>query len=103
MLSSWLFRNRPQHIVDRYEFQRILHTSLRRDKLRSLTDFRPISVAPILCTVVEKSFVQKWLKRALLVEALNDQYAISEREARTAHLTNALIVTSPIALSKMIT
>jgi hypothetical protein len=96
------FRNRLQHLVDRYGFRRILHTSLRRDKLRSLTDFRPISVTPIFCRVAEKSFVQKWLKHALHVEALNDQYAISKREARTAHLSNALIM-SLTAVSKVIT
>jgi hypothetical protein len=100
--SSRPFRYGPQRIVDRYEFRRILHTSVRREKLRSLTDLRPISVTPILCRVLDKSFVQKWLKRALFVEALNDQYAISKREALTAHLTNAVII-SLTALSKMIT
>jgi hypothetical protein len=49
-----------------------------------------------------ESFVQKWLKRALPVEAFNGQNAISKREAQIAHLTNAFIV-SLLALSKMIT
>jgi hypothetical protein len=91
--------------VDRYGFRRILHTSLGREKLRSLADFRPISVTPILSRVVEESFVQKWLKCALPdVEALNDQYATNgKHELRcSAHLTNALIV-SLEALSKMFT
>jgi hypothetical protein len=65
------------------------------------SDFRPISLTPILCRVAEKSFVQKWLKPALPVEALNDQFAISKPETRTAHLTNALIM-SLFALSKII-
>jgi hypothetical protein len=37
-----------------------------------------------------QSFVQKCF--ALPVEAFNNQYAISKLEARTAHLTNALIM-----------
>jgi hypothetical protein len=57
-------------------YYRLLHTSLRRDKLRRLTDIRPISVAPILCSVVEKMFVQKSLSVHYLlkplIEALND-------------------------------
>jgi hypothetical protein len=81
-------------------FRRIIHTSQHRNKLRSPTAFRPISVTPILYKVVEKSFVQKWLKPTLLVEALNDQYTISKRDARTAHLTNALIM-SLLVFSKM--
>jgi hypothetical protein len=41
----------------------------------NLTDFRPISVTPILSRLTEKLLVQKWLKPALPIEALRDQYA----------------------------
>lgn len=44
----------------------------------SLTDFRPISVTPILSRVAEKLFVQKWIKPVLPVEALSDQYAYKQ-------------------------
>jgi hypothetical protein len=77
--------------------------SLQCNKLYSLTDFHPKSVTPILCRVAEKSLVQKWLKRALPVEALNDQYAVSKREAQTEHLSNALIMSLIEAFRKMIT
>jgi hypothetical protein len=60
-----------------------------------------MSVTPIHNRVAEKSFVQKWLKSALPVEALDDQYSVSKREAHTVHWTNSLIM-SLRALSKMI-
>jgi hypothetical protein len=44
----------------------------------SLTDFRPISVTPILSRVAEKLFVHKWIKPALPAEALRDQFAYQQ-------------------------
>jgi hypothetical protein len=44
----------------------------------SLTDFRPISVTPILSRVAEKLLVQKWIKPALPAEALRDQFAYKQ-------------------------
>jgi hypothetical protein len=44
----------------------------------NLTNFRPISVTPILSRLTEKLLVQKWLKPALPIEALRDQYAYKQ-------------------------
>jgi hypothetical protein len=44
----------------------------------NLTDFRPISVTPILSRLTEKLLVQKWLKPALPIEAHRDQYAYKQ-------------------------
>jgi hypothetical protein len=44
----------------------------------TLTDFRPISVTPILSRVAEKLLVQKWIKPALPVSALSDQFAYKQ-------------------------
>jgi hypothetical protein len=66
---------------DRWVSTRTSYVSTTRKITQS--DFHPISVTPILNRVAEQSFVQKWLKPALHVEALNDQYAISKREALT--------------------
>ena len=40
-----------------------------------LSDYRPISVTPILSRLAEKIFVQQWLRPALPMELLKDQYA----------------------------
>ena len=40
-----------------------------------LSDYRPISVTPILSRLAEKIFVQQWLRPALPMKLLEDQYA----------------------------
>ena len=40
-----------------------------------LSDYRPISVTPILSRLAEKIFVQQWLRPALPMELLKHQYA----------------------------
>jgi len=40
-----------------------------------LSDYKPISVTPILSRLAEKIFVQQWLRPALPMELLKDQYA----------------------------
>jgi len=39
-----------------------------------LADYRPISVAPILSRVVEKLFVQQWLRPAIPTDMLADKF-----------------------------
>ena len=41
-----------------------------------LSDYRPVSVTPIMSRLAEKIFVQQWLRPALLLELLKDQYAV---------------------------
>ena len=42
-----------------------------------LSDYRPISVTPLLPRLAEKIFVQQWLRPSLPMELLKDQYAFN--------------------------
>jgi len=49
---------------------------LKKSNPTELSDYRPISVTPIMSRLAEKIFVQQWLRPALPTELLKDQYAL---------------------------
>jgi hypothetical protein len=63
----------------------------------TLSDFRPISVTPILSRVIEKCVVTRWLRPAIPSELLTDQFAFRPTGSTTCalvyfmhHVTNML-------------
>jgi hypothetical protein len=52
----------------------------------SLSDFRPISVTPILSRVVEKYIVTRWLRPAIPMDLLADQFAFRPTGSTTCAL-----------------
>jgi hypothetical protein len=60
------------------------------DKPSSLTDYRPISVTPILSRVAERLIAKKYLQPSLLNDATTDQYAFKPSGSTTAALVHIL-------------
>jgi hypothetical protein len=57
---------------------------------KSISDFRPISVTPILSRLTEKLLVRKWLRPALPTGDLIDQYAFKPTGSTECALINCL-------------
>ena len=53
-----------------------------------LTDYRPISVTPILCRVAEKIVVRQWLKPAITADMLADQFGFRPTGSTTSALVH---------------
>ena len=53
---------------------------------QSLSDFRPISVTPILSRLTEKLIVSKWLRPALSASSIQDQFAFKQTGSTTCAL-----------------
>ena len=58
------------------------------NKPSSLSDYRPISVTPILSHLAEKLVVQRWLRPASPSILTSDQYAFKPTGSTTAALVN---------------
>jgi len=54
---------------------------------KTLNDFRPISVTPVLCRLAEKLIVKRWLRTALKPLDICDQFAFRPTGSTTAALT----------------
>ena len=52
----------------------------------TLSDFRPISVTPILSRILEKYVVRRWLRPAISVEQLSDQFGFKPTGSTTCAL-----------------
>jgi hypothetical protein len=52
----------------------------------TLSDFRPISVTPILCRTVEKLVVSRWLRPAITQDLISDQFAFRPTGSTTCAL-----------------
>ena len=53
----------------------------------NLSDYRPISVTPIMSIDLQKKIlVQQWLRRALLIDLINDQFAFRPTGSTTSAL-----------------
>jgi len=59
-------------------------------KPTSFSDFRPISVTPILLRVAEKILVNKWVFPAIPTNAIRDQFAFRTTGSTTCALVNLL-------------
>jgi hypothetical protein len=68
----------------------IITPILKVSNPNNLADFRPISVTPILSRLTEKLLVQKWLKPALPIEALRDQYAYKQKGSTNCALIRCM-------------
>ena len=51
-----------------------------------MSDFRSISVTPILSRILEKYVVRRWLRRAVSVEQLSDQFGFKPTGSTTCAL-----------------
>jgi len=54
-----------------------------------LTDYRPISVTPILSRVAEKIVVRQWLRPAITADMLADQFGFRPTGSTTSALVHA--------------
>ena len=52
----------------------------------NLSDYRPISVTPIMSRLAEKILVQQWLRIALPIDLINDQFAFRPTGSTTSAL-----------------
>jgi len=106
-LPSWLFRSCSVELADiiAHLFNRsflsgtvpknwktaVVTPVPKVPKPKSVTDFRPISVTPILSRLAEKIVVKKWLRPSIPTESINDQYAFKPTGSTTGaliHLTH---------------
>ena len=49
----------------------------------TLSDFRPISVTPILSRIIEKLVVSRWIRPAITSDLISDQFAFHPTESTT--------------------
>ena len=93
-VPSWLFKSCSFEIAEIVTF--LINTSLASGSIpnnwrtaivtpiqkkscpQSLSDFRPISVTPILSRVTEKLVVSKWLRPSLISSSIEDQFAFRQ-------------------------
>jgi len=56
----------------------------------SLSDFRPISVTPVLSRIAEKLIVKQWLRHSIPVDSTVDQYAFKPTGSTTCALVSLI-------------
>ena len=59
-------------------------------KPTAISDFRPISVTPLLSRVAERFLVRKWLLPAILTDMLADQFGFRPSSSTQCALSNML-------------
>jgi len=59
-------------------------------KSTAISDFRPISVTPLLSRVAERILVRKWLLPAITTDMLADQFGFRPSGSTQCALTNML-------------